>query len=283
MIRSFVGWLWISLVISASACAASRPSRPDAPDASRIVPTSAVGPWTFSHSSGSKAYRISRTASVQDITDSSVRREVVSNFTHEVLTFEPAGEEIGFRAVVDTFTSTTEGSVGPPQLVELPLQLSGAVTPTGIRIEYPANTVCNAIRATVTTDLHNLITPFPVQLSKGARWRDSTAVTACQAGIPTTTTTSRIFTASGEVMHSGRSYILVQRADSIIAHGDGAYNQHRMLIEGAGVGSALYYLDIVSGEISRLTTSQSTQIRVTTSGRVHSFTQTANQDFLLVH
>jgi hypothetical protein len=55
-----------------------------------------------------------------------------------------------------------------------------------------------------------------------------------------------------------------------------------MELSGTGNGSALYYLDPASGEVAHLITAQSSQIRVTTSGRVHSFTQIANQEFVRV-
>lgn len=272
-------WLWAFLAVFALACASSR-SSPGAPGESRVVPTSTVGPWSFSHSPGSRAYGISRTALIQGIADSAVRRETVSNFTHEVLTFESTQEGLAFRAVVDTFSLKTEGVVGPAQPVELPIQLSGTIGPSGIRIEPLSSTACNAAQATIATDLHNLLAPFPSRFSKGTVWKDSIAVSGCQAGIPITTTTRRTFRVSGEVVYSGQSLVLVHRTDSLSARGEGAYNQHRMLVQGAGVGNALYYLDIPTGEVSWLTTSQTSQIRVTTSGRLHSFTQTTNQEFV---
>jgi hypothetical protein len=55
-----------------------------------------------------------------------------------------------------------------------------------------------------------------------------------------------------------------------------------MKVEGTGAGTALYYLETASGEVSQLTTNQRTRITVTTSGRLHSFTQTMNQDFVRV-
>jgi hypothetical protein len=275
-------WPCIFLTVFAAACTASRSSAPRAPEGSRVVPTSAAGPWAFAHSPGTRAYRISRTATVEGMADLVVRRETVRNLTHEVLTFEPIGEELGVRAAVDTFTSNTEGAVGPPQPVELPIHLAGALGPSAIRIESPPGSSCNAARTTIATDLHNLVVPFPAQLSKGATWRDAITVSGCQAGIPITTTTTRKFTVSGEVVYSGQPFVVVQRRDSLTARGEGAYNQHRMLVEGTGVGGALYYLDSESGEISWLTTSQSFRIKVTTSGRPHWFTQTASQEFARV-
>jgi hypothetical protein len=279
--RSFGNRLLVFPAMLALGCGVSR-SAPSAPEESRVIPTSTVGPWSFSHSPGTRAYEISRTAAVQGMADSEARQEKVSNFTHEVLTFEPAGERLVVRALVDAFTLKTEGIVGPAQPVELPIQLSAAITPSGVRIEPSANNGCNAAEATITTDLHNLLAPYPPQFSKGAVWRDTIVVSGCQAGIPITTTTRRTFRVSGEVMYSGQPLILVQRTDSLSARGEGAYNQHRMMVEGRGVGTALYYLDITAGEISWLTTSQGSQIRVTTSGRLHSFSQTTRQEFVRV-
>jgi hypothetical protein len=151
-----------------------------------------------------------------------------------------------------------------------------------MRINSSPSMPCNAALTTVVTDLHNLLTPLPARFTKGMTWRDSTSVSGCQAGIPITTVTHHTFRVTGEVTYSNQSMILIQRTDSLSAHGGGAYNQHRMLVDGTGVGSALYYLDIAAGEITWLTTTQNSQIRVTTSGRLHSFTQSTNQEFVRV-
>lgn len=286
MNRSSANWLWSSLLFLTGACAPPRSSPPGLPPGPRLpeapAPTSSAGPWAFAYTAGTRTYKISRNASVEGMADSALRRATVSNHTHQILTLEGTGGELSFRAVVDTFALITEGIVGPPQSIELPLELSGSIGSQGIRIETPAMESCNAIRAIVVTDLYNLLAPFPSPLSRGTVWRDSNSVSGCQAGIPTTSTTRRTFSVVGEVNHLGRGYLVVQRADSVAARGEGAYGQHRMQVEGMGTGTARYYLDITSGEVSQLTTGQQTRIRVTTSGRVHTFTQTTNQDFVRV-
>ncbi|HEU4748763.1 MAG TPA: hypothetical protein VFS56_09705 [Gemmatimonadaceae bacterium] len=216
------------------------------------------------------------------MTDSAVRREVVSNFTHEILTLEQAGEEMSFKAVVDTFAVITPGPIEPAQIVQLPVQLTGSLGTGGVRVESPPPDSCDAVRATVAADIHNLLAPMPSQLSRSAVWRDVITTSGCQAGIPTAAVTRRIFTVAGEVEHSGRLLLLVQRVDSVDARGEGAYGQHRMKVEGTGAGTALYYLETATGEVSQLTTNQRTRITVTTSGRLHSFTQTTSQDFVRV-
>jgi hypothetical protein len=216
------------------------------------------------------------------VTDSAVRREVISNFTHEILTLAQAGEEMSFKVVVDTFAVITQGPIEPAQIAELPIQLTGSLGMGGVRVENVASESCDAVRATVAADIQNLLAPMPAQLSRGAVWRDVITTSGCQAGIPTRAVTKRIFTVAGEVDRSGQPMLLVQRVDSVDARGEGAYGQHRMTVEGSGVGTALYYLDTRSGEVSQLTTNQRIRITVTTSGRLHSFTQTTNQELILV-
>lgn len=246
------------------------------------APTSAAGPWSFSPATGTRAYRVSRNATIEGVTDSAVRREAISNFTHEILTLEQAGEEMSFHIVVDTFAVITQGPIEPAQIGPLPIQVTGSLGMGGVRVETPPRDSCDAIRATIAADVHNLLAPMPSRLSRGGVWRDVITTSGCQAGIPTSAITKRTFTVSGEVDHSGRSLLLVQRVDTLDARGQGAYGQHRMTVEGSGVGTALYYLDTATGEVSQLTTHQRTRIMVTTSGRLHSFTQTTNQDFVRV-
>jgi len=277
------GILLVSLAVLAGACSRSRPSPSDI-HATRAadVPIPSTGPWSFAHSPGTRAYRISRMASVEGTADSAARREVVTNFTHQTLTLDATDGGLSFTAVIDTFAVTTQGAVGPAQTVELPIELAGTVIPAGIRIATPTKYPCSAARATAATDLYNLLAPLPARLTRGMTWRDSITVSGCQAGIPTTTITKRIFTVSGEVSHSGQPRLLLTRTDTAVYRGDGAYNQHRMLVEGRGAGSALYYLDTATGAVAHLITAQTSGMNVTTSGRLHTFTQNVNQEFVRV-
>jgi hypothetical protein len=283
--RLYARCVIVCLAILSSACApsvrrppAELPPLPRLPD----TPTPSAGPWRFNHAAGTRAYRISRNASIEGTADSVSRREIVSNFTHETITLEPGEERTTFRAVVDSFAVLSEGLVGPPQQVVVPVELIGSIGNDGLRIEETSSGRCNAVTAIAVTDLHNLLTQFPSSLAKNTTWKDSVTTSGCYAGIQTTVATKRTFTVTGEIDFSGRRLLLIQRLDSISALGDGAYNQHRMKVESTGTGSARYYLDTGSGEVAQMTTSHLSRITVTTSGRMRSFTQTTNQDLVRV-
>lgn len=283
MNRSSGMFLYGLVALLGIACAGSR-SGPAEIGAVRAadIPVSSSGPWSFSHSPGTREYRISRSATIQGWIDSDSREEVVTNLTHQILTFDSTENGLTFKSVVDKFDLKTEGVVGPAQPVQLPIQLSGIVTAAGIQLDAAAGEQCDAVQSIAVTDVHNLIASFPPRLAKGMAWRDSISVSGCQAGIPTTTRTRRAFKVDGEVLHRGQSLLLLTRMDTLVSRGTGAYHQHRMEVGGTGSGSALYYLDPATGVVSHLITVQSSQLKVTTSGRLHAFSQIANQEFVRV-
>lgn len=83
-------------------------------------------------------------------------------------------------------------------------------------------------------------------------------------------------------MYEGRPVLLVQRADIIQAHGEGAQQQHPVKLDASGTGNAVYYLDTKEGRVVRLTAGQELNLTITTSSRVHRFKQSSRQDFRLV-
>lgn len=292
MKASFRNWARSLPALFVLACAGSRVgTSTTTPDQSGVqpstIPGSPGGPWSFSFSSGVHAYRISRTALITSSSDSATHQEASSNITHEVLTTEPSGEGegegISFRAVVDTFTLVTQGLIGAAQPVQLPIQLSGTFSASGLTInERDSAGSCNPINSIITTDLYNLLESFPSQLSRGMTWRDSAENKGCHGAIPTMTQTISTFVVSGRITYEGQPLLAVQRIDTSRAHGEGAQGQHRIAIEGTGTGSALYYLDSTSGRIVRLTTDHSIRISITASGRVYPFIQNLKQEFVLV-
>jgi hypothetical protein len=134
----------------------------------------------------------------------------------------------------------------------------------------------------LVTDLHNLLIAFPKQLSTGVTWKDSADVTGCQAGVPTAAHTARSYIVSGNASFEGHPMLVVLRTDTTRAKGEGGLQQHRVSIEVAGTGTALYYIDTASGRIVRLTIDQLLDLSVTTSARRSQFKQNSKQDFQLV-
>jgi hypothetical protein len=247
------------------------------------APTSSTArPWTFNYAPGAIAYEISRTAGIESQSDSGSHREVSTNTTHELLTLELVGDTVHFTAIIDTSSTTTQGAIGPVQSVPVPVQLSGSFI--GDSLIFSGDSIaekCNPVSSTLSVDLHNLLVRFPIQFSQGSSWRDSVELTACQGMIPTTAHIARVYIVSGEAVYQGQPVLLVQRTDSIHAHGEGAQQQHRVTLEASGTGGATYYVSPTSGRVVRINTGQDLDLAITASGKIHHFKQSSKEEFNL--
>lgn len=272
-------------VFLTAACTASTVQQPGRPTPLPSLPNPVplppgTGSWTFSYAPGSISYQISRSAAIESQSDSGNHREVSTNTTHELLKLEAAGDTIHFTAVVDTFSTMTQGIIGPVQSVQLPIQLSGSFVGDSIIISTDSLAEnCNPVSSALSADLHNLLVRFPAQLSQGSRWRDSVELKVCEGMIPTTAHITRSYVVSGESTYQGFPVQVVQRTDTIRAQGEGALQQHRLTLDARGTGKATYYLSPRDGRIMRLNSGQDLDLAFTASGKVHRFKQSSKQDF----
>jgi hypothetical protein len=205
------------------------------------------------------------------------------NSTHELITLSPVGDTIHISATVDSFSATTQGAIGPAQNMQLPVQLSGTFVGDSLKLtndSLPEG--CNPVSSALSADLHNLLLRFPAQLSQGSSWRDSVELKACQGMIPTTVRITRSYVVSGEAAYQNQPVLLVERSDMIQARGEGAQQQHPLLLDAKGTGNATYYVSPQDGRIVRLTTGQDLDLAITVSGKIHRFKQNSKQDYSLV-
>jgi hypothetical protein len=284
ILRGKPSWTWLLYFVIG--CGSVRTSPPGAPPVELPPPPSvkpsSVDSWTFSYAPGALRYQVSRSAAIESQSDSSTGREISTNITGELITLTPAADSgIGFTAVIDTFLSTTQGRIGAVQPIQLPMQVAGIFSDSGLTIASDGSNKCNPVGSIINSDLHNLLTRFPTRLSQGLFWQDSVSVAGCQAAIPTTSRTIRSYIVSGEAVYEGRPVLIVQRSDSIQAQGEGAQQQHPMRLDARGTGSAIYYLDTRDGRVVRLTAGQELLLTITASGKPHQFKQSSKQDFRL--
>jgi hypothetical protein len=206
-----------------------------------------------------------------------------ANSSRETITLEQTGDTIKFAATVDTFSTTAQGSTLLQQTAALPFRLSGFFTADTIQI---SNTVvtdqCLAVATALISDIHNLLPRFPRSLSTTSRWNDSTNIVGCQATIPIRSRVSHSYSVVGETSYENSPVLVIQRADSIHAEGEGAQQQHRLLLTVIGTGNATYYVDARTSYVVHLTVNQDIDLTITTSGKANHFRQNAKQEFSLV-
>jgi hypothetical protein len=276
---------WYFLACLAAACTTSTvppagqpiPS-PALPNPAPLPPT--AGSWTFNYAPGAIRYQISRSATIENTSDTGVHQEITTNATHESLSLERVADTVRFTAVVDTFSTITQGTIGPTQSVQLPVQLSGTLVNDSLIVETDSVTEkCSSVNSALLADLHNLLVHFPTPVSQESSWRDSVEVKTCQGMIPTIARITRSYIVSGEIPYQGDLLLVVQRTDSIQAHGEGAQQQHPLTLDATGTGNAVYYASPRDGHIVRLNTEQKLDLAITVSGKIHRFKQASKQDF----
>jgi hypothetical protein len=276
---------WDFLVFLVAACTTSTVPRAGQPTPSSSLPNpvpqpAVAGSWNFNYAPGSVSYQIVRNAAIESQSDSGIHQEISTNTTHELVTLELAGDTIHFTAVVDTFSTTSHGMIGPTQSVQLPVQLSGTLVGDSLTVSTDSITEkCNPVSSALSADLHNLLVHFPTPLSQGSSWRDSVELKACQGMIPTIARITRLYIVSGESDYQGSPVLVVQRTDTIQAHGEGAQEQHPLTLDANGTGNAIYYVSPKDGRIVRLNTGQHFDLAITVSGKIHRFSQSSKQEF----
>jgi len=100
--------------------------------------------------------------------------------------------------------------------------------------------------------------------------------------IPLKAVVIRRFSVVGAAEYDGKNTILIQRTDSISAHGEGRQQQHQLIVDVAGTGSATYHLSLEKSSVISLTTSQDLDFAVRASGRTSRFRETAKEEFSLL-
>ena len=272
------------------ACTSTRSSPPPASIPAPAPPIGQVplpvapgaGAWSFRYQPGIAGYQVARSATITRL-DTAGNAELSTNTSHESVTLDSTDLGVNFVATVDSFTTTTQGLIGPVQPIQLPIQVSGSFTPGGVTISsQTSGEKCSPVHSALFADLYNLLVPVPQQLSPGFNWTDSVEVRGCPAGVPTISHTARAFTVVGEVTYDGRPAVMVQRVDTTRAQGEGGLQQHRVSIDAHGAGTAVYYLDVANGRILHLTTNQTLLLGVTASSRQYQLKQDSKQEFGIV-
>lgn len=273
------------LILLATACAAggrvTTASSPPLPEP--IIQPTNRGPWTFSYRSDTLRYQVNRTATIEGQGDSTPHREISTNTTHEILSLVVLGDTVRYTAVVDSFSTASQGLIGTIQPATSPVRVSGIVDSLGLNMDSTAtDEQCNPVQSSLESDVRNLLISLPPQLSSSASWRDSTITTACLGSVPAKAIIIRRFIVVGATSYGDESVVAVERTDTISAQGEGRQLQHQLHIEINGTGSATYYISTEQNRLVHLATSEDLFFVVRSASRTDRLRESAKEEFALL-
>jgi hypothetical protein len=89
------------------------------------------------------------------------------------------------------------------------------------------------------------------------------------------------YTVVGQTSYENATVLVIQRTDSIHGEGEGAQQQHRLMLTANGTGQATYYIDTATGHVAHLIVNQDVDLTVSASGKANYFKQNVRQEFTL--
>jgi len=270
------------LLATVSCTTARGPAGPASPSPVPSQPAASVsdnGPWTFTYTSDTLRLQISRSGAIEARTDSGTHREISTNNSHEVLVVTVNADTIRYTAMVDSFSTASQGLIGNAQPVNLPVQVSGTLDSMAVTVDSTIPPTCDPVQSNLETDVRNVMIAFPRELSPGLTWRDSTIRVGCYGTIPLRAIVVRSFSVLGRTSFNGRTGVAIQRVDSITAEGAGRQLQHQLFVEAHGSGTANYVLSPEIGRLLHLTTTQNLDFAIRASGRTNRFREVAKEEF----
>lgn len=278
--RVFLGIALLGCASNRTVPAPTLPTPVPAPSsASPTLPNSRPSTWSFTYAPGTANYTVTRKATIESV-DSVRERKISTNLTHEIITLQPRDSVIDAVAVVDTFTITMDNG-SPTSLIQAPIQASASLRSKALAVNDSSDS-CSQAKSVVTTDLYNVLVPFPSPLTIGAVWKDTVNVKGCQAGVTMTSNVTRSFVVTGEVPGDTRPLVAVTRIDSAEFQGEGGLEQHRVSIHANGTGTALYYLNTETGQVIHLSVNQILTFDITTQEKRQQLRQETVEDFEII-
>jgi hypothetical protein len=256
-IKSFSRLARAPLYVFITACVARQPTSAPVPEPASTPQTTPAaspsapgihtteGPWTFTYAPGTLTYNITVEARIARVPDSTNAR-----------VFPPATQQI--------------------TLTLLPTGETQLVTPPA-----PTSSVCDSTAA-LATRASQLIPKLPTQLTAGATWSDTVIVEGCRGNIPAVTNIARRYTVVGDTTVGGTQLLHVVRTEAVVSRGEGNEGQHRVLMNATGTGTSSLFFDVTKGRFFGSSGTHTTDVGITTSGRVNHFLQHTTERVMLV-
>jgi len=256
--------------------------QPVAATASNDTSTKSIGSWVLIPNRQPHTYHSVSQTTVHEFSNSTTRQNTIEISTTFTISLDQTHTPLIISGRIDTVNFRPQNQPSPENKVSLPLLFEGELSSTALTIStknsQTTDRICSPSISSILGDLRAIVTIFPSHLTPGFTWKDSTLVTTCTTGgIPTARKTTQQFRVIGERIFNSTRAILLQRLDSTYVSGDGTEGNHQIHLEGAGTGTANFYINPITAVTLQTELSEKLEITVTNSGRTRHFIQEVTQ------
>ena len=251
-----------------------------------IAPTNdtsveSYGPWVLTPSRQPYSYHSTSQTTVRELSDSGNHQNSIKVTAAFTVSLDRLKKPLTISGHIDSVTFSPENELAlSNNSLTLPLSFEGEVAGTikiTVNNRQPGETSCSPFISSILSDLRTALVTYPMHLTPGLTWRDSTLVTTCTGGFPTTRKAIQLFRVVGERAFNTTRALVVQRLDSTYISGDGAQDNHQIHLEGFGTGTSNIYISPTIAFTLAVESSEKTEIAITNSGKTRHFVQEVTQ------
>lgn len=266
-----------------SATVPSSVLQPVATAISNDTATKSTGLWVLTPNRQPHTYHSVSQTTVKELSSSTNRQNTIETGTTFTISLDQSRTPLIISGYIDTVRFRQQNqALSENDSFALPLLFEGQLTSTTLIISVKNSQVtdgaCSPSISSILGDLRAVITAYPLRLTPGFIWRNSTVATTCTTGgILTTRKTVQSFRVIGERTFNTIRALLLQRVDSTYIVGDGAQGNHQIHLEGIGNGTANIYINPTVGVTLGVELSEKLEITIINSGKARHFIQEVTQ------
>lgn len=242
-----------------------------------------IGSWILTPTRQQHTYHSITQTTVRERIDPTGNQKSIERTTAFTISFNQLETSLNISGHIDTVRFSPQNQLeANDHLLTLPLSFEGELGPVALAITagspQRADGSCSAFISSILSDLHAVVAIYPMHLTPGLTWRDSTLVSTCTTGgVPTTRKTIQSFRVMGERAFNTTRALLIQRVDSTHITGDGTEGNHQVHLEGFGTTTANIYISTIAAVTLGVDLFEKTEIAITNSGKTRHFTQEVTQ------
>lgn len=118
---------------------------------------------------------------------------------------------------------------------------------------------------------------LPLEIAADQSWTDSTSSLVCSGTLPITYTVIRTLTVAGESELEGNPVLVLNQSERTFSSGEGSQGQHRIIVEGQGLTNGRLYINLVSGQLVAVNSTNKTSLSIQSSGRIQHFSENSTE------